>query len=89
MAKEMQLIDANELKAELQNELYMTDSTKAAFRSIIRKVPTVDAVEVVRCKDCEYYNECSERCKFWHGVRHPEHYCGEGERSDGDEETCP
>ena len=44
---------------------------------------------IVRCKDCKKYNADSEFCNFWHGVRHPEHYCGEGERSDGDEETCP
>ena len=47
---------------------------------IIKAAPTVDAVEVVLCKDCKWYNELSERCNFWHGVRHPEHYCGEGER---------
>ena len=52
--KMIRLIDANALKAELENELYMTDSTKAAFRSIIHKTPTVDAVEVVRCKDCKH-----------------------------------
>ena len=38
-----------------------------------------DIVEVVRCKDCRYYNQDGEYCGFWGGVRHPEHYCGEGD----------
>ena len=42
--------------------------------------PTVDAVEVVRCKNCKWYNPEFEVCEFWHGARHPEHFCGEGER---------
>lgn len=42
--------------------------------------PTVDAVEVVRCKDCRYYNDDGEYCGNWGAVRHPEHFCGEGAR---------
>ena len=44
----------------------------------------LDMVEVVRCKDCKHYDEDCEFCKFWDGVRHPEHFCGEGgRRTDG------
>ena len=42
---------------------------------------TVDAVEVVRCKNCRYYNNDSEYCGFWGACRHPEHYCGEGDEN--------
>lgn len=28
----------------------------------IEKMPSVDAVEVVRCKDCYHYDEESEKC---------------------------
>ncbi len=28
----------------------------AVFREAIEQVPTIDAVEVVRCKECKYYN---------------------------------
>ena len=41
------LISRKALEAELENALYMTDSTKAAVRAIIRKVPAVDAAPVV------------------------------------------
>ena len=43
-----------------------------------RKAP--DVVRVVRCVKCKWYDFDSEYCQFWHGVRHPGHYCGEGEK---------
>ena len=39
-----------------------------------------DVVAVVRCGKCKWWDPDSEYCQFWHGVRHPGHYCGEGER---------
>ena len=38
----------------------------------------VDIVEAVRCGKCKYWDPDSEYCQFWHGLRHPGHYCGEG-----------
>lgn len=58
------------------------------FLDQIQRQPTVDAVEVVRCKDCAWYNEF-DRCvnpkcvKSYHGAPvPPEHFCGYGERDD-------
>lgn len=42
-----------------------------------------DVVRVVRCGKCKYFDSDSEYCQFWHSVRHPGHYCGEGEKKDG------
>ena len=39
-----------------------------------------DVARVVRCGKCKWYDPDSDYCQFWHGVRHPGHYCGEGER---------
>lgn len=39
-----------------------------------------DMVEVVRCWKCGWYDPDCEFCQFWHGLRHPGHYCGEGEQ---------
>lgn len=50
------------------------------FDSLVCDAPTVDAEEVVRCEKCDYYDESGEYCKHWHGVRHPEHFCDDGER---------
>lgn len=36
----------------------------------------------VRCKDCRFYNDDGEYCGMWGEVRHPEHFCAEGERED-------
>jgi len=49
-------------------------------RKLIVEAPAVDAVPVVRCKDCKWYREESEACGFWpdEGYRDPEHFCGEG-----------
>ena len=43
-----------------------------------------DLVEVVRCGKCIRYDPESLYCQFWHGVRHPGHFCGEGERKTDD-----
>ena len=61
------------------------------LNAILRHAPTVDAVEVVRCKDCIHYDNsegiqwCHLNSKFakwgtdWHGF--PEDgYCSYGER---------
>ena len=42
-----------------------------------------DVVSVVRCGKCKWFDTDSEYCQFWHGVRHPGHYCGEGEKNNG------
>ena len=50
------------------------------------KSPTVDAVQVVRCKDCKYYNqflilrECTKDYSLCNVS--PDDYCSRGERKD-------
>ena len=63
----MRLIDADALILALETQDYSCapdtledwtpmDMTKAEIADI-RKAPTVDAVPVVRCKDCKYYHD--------------------------------
>ena len=54
----------------------------AGVFNVIRKQPIVDAVPVIRCRECGHYDLEAERCKFWpdEGYRAQDHYCGEGER---------
>ena len=62
---------------------------------VIYKLPDVDAVEVVRCKDCEYFksidynlNKCEEHSDGWgdHTVYVGEDdYCSFGVRKEGAE----
>ena len=94
MATEKRLIDANALKWKLgQVTLYVPwlrfgkaviskvlESYRRAVFEEIDNAPTVDAVEVVRCKDCkEYYKG---KCENVLGLPnpYPYSYCPYGER---------
>ena len=48
----MRLIDADELIAEYDR---VHIGPAGGARKLMADAPTVDAVEVVRCKDCRYY----------------------------------
>ena len=54
---------------------------------ILREAPTVDAVEVVRCRDCKYHEDTSiteyeHCCLIGKTVRYND-FCSYGERKDG------
>ena len=55
MASEKRLIDANALKNQ---HTYLWDEALGTCECVlvedIENAPTIDAVEVVRCKDCKY-----------------------------------
>ena len=56
---------------------------------VIQFVPAVDAVEVVRCRECKAYSEKSQMCREWskHGTvpTIPAGFCYLGKRrEDGD-----
>ena len=52
--------------------------------------PTVDAVEVVRCKDCKHFDEekalrCGGIwCGYWGTDPDPDDFCSYGERREGE-----
>ena len=53
----------------------------------LQDIPSADVVEVVRCKDCEYWDD-HERCDFWSSIMSPHYpekndYCSYGERAEG------
>ena len=62
-------------------------------RNTIADAPTVDAVEVVRCRDCKHHSEIyGNRCKKWSstlsGLTHftgPDDFCSYGERRSCDD----
>lgn len=42
----------------------------------------IDAVKVIRCKDCKRYDSHNHRCKVWnHGIN-VEDFCSRGERKE-------
>ncbi len=53
---------------------------------ILREAPTVDAVPVVRCRDCAVPHNKYTGCPELNGlVTPPDFYCPFGERKDGDD----
>lgn len=79
---------------ECRDDFYATvldilseDSTNDRANQIIDAfdyLPTADVVPVVRCKDCEYNNECSVQ-DF--GEMHQNDFCSHGKRKELDNDT--
>ena len=82
----MRLIDAHDLWTEIMMIPHNGDMISSEeVEKAIAEAPTVDAVEVVRCKDCDWYDGrvcVNAKCvKSWYGCRvSQEHYCSFGER---------
>ena len=59
---------------------------EAVLVSDIKTVNTVDAVEVVRCRDCKHimFSDCYGECGKGHmGIVRPDDFCSRGERKEG------
>ena len=95
----MRLIDADQMavdesEAYMSTQVQITDDLKwlvnfaahSKIQSLIADTPTVDAVPVVRCKDCKYYYECGVNFCDRLGMDCPgdsDFFCSYGERKDG------
>ena len=92
-SNEKRLIDANALISYIDE-----CSQESRFRvyygyakSFIDDAPTVDAVEVVRCKDCKYWQDNNdgyphEECRWGNGeTPDANDFCSYGERKEGDD----
>ena len=52
-------------------------------KAFLDKFPTIDAVPVVRCRDCEIHGHCATEDAFsFSGISNP--FCCAGKRKDGD-----
>lgn len=85
-------------RGDLKNLLLKRSFFPAIVAAALKEIPKVDAVEVVRCKDCKHYDNsegicwCHLNSKFykwgtdWHGF--PEDgFCSYGERKDNGSRT--
>ena len=91
MASEKRLIDANALIDSKWWESLTDDFDKARARIIVMSAPTVDAVEVVRCKDCKHWLKdvpgCTDfigHCEWGNYMIGAAGYCVYGERKDNE-----
>ena len=79
----MRLIDADKLPLDIMPE-------------DVDNAPTIDAVPVVRCRECKYQDECIRRIEFI-GINpvleqntyeyHPLSFCSYGQRKEAANET--
>ncbi len=88
------LIDTNELIKWVKNWTKMdhyyhsgekrNDIPISELGDIIDRMPTIDAVPVIRCKDCKYYiweiDTCNEQHSTVHNIVHENDYCSRAER---------
>lgn len=96
----MRLIDADQMALD-ESEAYMSAQTKIRdivalqvnyvvhnkIQMLLADTPTVDAVPVVRCRDCKYSYDCPGGLTCSHGVCvdcivPPDFYCSYGERKE-------
>lgn len=82
----MRLINADALIWKLHRRLPQVKTIPLWILDAILGEPTIDAVPVVRCKDCKY----SRKDELW-GMRwckgltvKDEHFCADGERKDNE-----
>ena len=87
----MRLIDADDAKRTYTKDMFDTEEDFERVNDVLNYAPTVDAVSVVRCKDCKWFadNNGGEwyGCKMFQVVRitpedapKPDDFCSYGEQ---------
>lgn len=87
----MRLIDGDSLMKTVFNDVVLVDGEVKGVGLILAetvdKAPTIDAVPVVRCKDCKYHEDeeigmvyCPNALGGWVAENW---FCAEGERKEG------
>lgn len=95
----MRLIDANEVveniiaeRDKIPYELVSEkpfkhgNSMRGGIRKALRcieQAPTVDAIPVVRCRECTEFDETEHECSHWYEFREND-FCSYGKRKEGD-----
>ena len=97
----MRLIDGDALIEKFNEKVDMAEclidartaerfATFCALADAVEEMPTVDAVEVVRCLECKHYDPENHHCDHYMGTsaplrRKPDDFCSYGERKEGAE----
>ena len=79
-------IDSKKLMDDISK--YSIENYAGLIRNVVMKQPVVDVVEVVRCKDCqfyeevEYYPDCGIKCvcRLFKRQMHNNDFCSYGVR---------
>ena len=89
MASKKKLIYAEDLFATLRDDININGAHLARVKRHIENAPAVDAVEVVRCKDCLHnkYNPFGDGCRVCIKLSRrveEDFFCAYGERREGE-----
>lgn len=77
----MRLIDADALMKWANDHYDFEVYTVGYISDLIKDSPTVDAVPVIRCKDCKCHYE--SKCENWEYISTDDDYfCKDGERKE-------
>ncbi len=89
--KRLDLVERGAVKAAIGfvNLCFLRYGENKCLLDYINDVPSVDAVEVVRCKKCRYMEKTPDGlrwCHVWCGINGmgDEGFCNYGERKDSD-----
>ena len=84
----MRLIDAKEIERQVKEAFKENPVVMGMLLRWIRKQPTIDAVPVVRCKDCKFAIKSALSgypiCRYFGAEMDKGDFCSKGERKDGD-----
>lgn len=94
----MRPIDGDDLSKEtgkLWEQMPDGEELSKELMKTINRAPTIDAVPVVRCKECRYWLQKFSLTEHWVCAHHsfderkmytmPDFYCADGERRESDE----
>ena len=77
----MRMIDADALKEGLKEKMFGHPFERIFLSSVVDSAHTIDAVPVVRCRECKYLGFCGDATNLevmgFYG------YCSRGERKGG------
>lgn len=90
----MWLIDGECLCDLVEQSSILSSGFKQVFRKLVAGEPTVDAVPVVRCRECKNWKPYGSKavrklgdpleryggCEIWHGGHLESDFCSSGER---------
>lgn len=81
----MRLIDADEAIIDFGFEWDDIGPSRGEVVEFLRKQPAIDAVPVVRCRECEYHNKPPCPMKLSFNWTEDNDFCSYGERKEGND----
>ena len=84
----MRLIDADALKEGLKEKMYGHPFERTFLSGVVGSEPTIDAIHVVRCRECKHCDPENYHCDHPMSTaaplrRKPDDFCSYGERKEG------